>query len=280
MKRMNATSPLRHGVGTVGGFTLVELLTVLAVLALVMSIVLPSLMSARGIARRTTCGANLRGIQQASSLYYASNLWAYFPYCESRSDGSLWYWGFEKGQGTASEGARPIDVSRARLAPYIQQGSQVRLCPETRRDMPYLKPKFNLAGYGYAINYTMLSGTSFCGRESGDFGSVFAPAETVVWADSMQINTFQAPASATNPMLEEWYYLSNKPQDLPNFHFRHLKQCNAAFADGSVRPLKPYTLDPRCDGAVGRPEKPYVYSPLDVGYPQRQQSYLLLTGRK
>ena len=54
-------------------------------------------------------------------------------------------------------------------------------------------------------------------------------------------------------MLEEWYLLSNNPT-IPSFHFRHMLSCNAAYADGSVRPLKNNWLDSRVDGLTGGPE--------------------------
>jgi prepilin-type processing-associated H-X9-DG protein len=73
------------------------------------------------------------------------------------------------------------------------------------------------------------------------------------------VNTFQPPASAKNPMLEEFYYLDALSP--AKFHFRHLGLCNAAFADGSVRSLKPYRLEKGCDGLTG-----YLGAPGDDFY--------------
>jgi len=50
-------------------FTLLELLTVVAVLALLMSILLPSLSSARNLAKRIACSAQLRTLAQAATDY-------------------------------------------------------------------------------------------------------------------------------------------------------------------------------------------------------------------
>jgi prepilin-type N-terminal cleavage/methylation domain-containing protein/prepilin-type processing-associated H-X9-DG protein len=60
-------------------FTLIELLVVVAIIALLISILLPSLNGARKAARATKCAANLRSVGQAFALYLAENRAIYPP---------------------------------------------------------------------------------------------------------------------------------------------------------------------------------------------------------
>jgi len=79
-----------------------------------------------------------------------------------------------------------------------------------------------------------------------------SPGKVPVFATCAQVNTFQAPASAKKPMVEEFYYFNATERTV---HFRVGGQAMIGYADGSAGclPIMPGTLDSRMPRAnIGR----------------------------
>jgi prepilin-type N-terminal cleavage/methylation domain-containing protein len=55
------------------GFTMIELLVVITIIAMMISLLLPALSRARGLAQRVQCATNLRSIGQSIMIYAANN---------------------------------------------------------------------------------------------------------------------------------------------------------------------------------------------------------------
>jgi prepilin-type N-terminal cleavage/methylation domain-containing protein/prepilin-type processing-associated H-X9-DG protein len=214
-------------------FTLIELLTVIAVIGILAAMLLPVLVKARLSAQRATCEGNLRQLGLATEIYLGDNSGLYFNLCQpATTAGQQWWFGW---LASGAEGRREFDLSTGALFRYLH-GSDVRLCPSPCWSSPQFKLKGTNVIFSYGGNSFLLAGQN---RNPVAAGKIARPAETALFADAAQVNTFQAPASAANPMFEEWYNLNLQTNyaslnNQPNGHFRHSQMANVTFADGHV----------------------------------------------
>ena len=226
------------------GFTLVELLVVIAIIAILSAMLLPALVRAKAEAQRAGCVSNLRQLGMATQLYLGDNgdifFFRSFP---AATAGQQWWFGWLQGT-TVPEGQRAFDLSTGTLFPYLH-GSDVRLCPSPVWNSPQFKPKGTNVIFSYGCNsFVFAAQNTASNKPPVNAKTISHPTDTALFADAAQVNTFQAPASASNPMFEEFYYLDLEtnyanPNNTPNGHFRHAQKAEASFADGHVAVEKP-----------------------------------------
>lgn len=240
--------PPRHP----AGFTLVELLVVLAVVGILASLLLPALARSRESARRIRCVANLHQLGLAGQMYWDDHAGAAFRYrAGATATGDLYWFGWlERG----AEGERRFDPAQGALHPYLA-GRGVELCPSLHYHLHRFKLKATGAAWGYGYNLHLSRPAA---EPPFKITSLRQPAGILWLADAAQVNTFQPPASLDHPMLEEFYYVS---ADEPTTHFRHGRRSLAGFCDGHVEGIKPApnTWDVRLPGVfVARPPRELV----------------------
>lgn len=112
-KRMSEQPHPAHADRSRAGFTLIEILTVVAVIALLIAILLPSLRSARRQVRSSVCKANLKGLMTAIHTYAADHAGTVIPSYNMRgvtggSSNPLDGWGPILDKGRYVMGARTI----------------------------------------------------------------------------------------------------------------------------------------------------------------------------
>ena len=207
------------------GFSLVELLVVIAVIAVLASLLLPVLSAAKRRAHDTVCIGNLRQLGLAGQMYWNDNDHRAFSYRGESVDGGdmFWFGWLERG----GEGARRFDLAKGALQRYLGSGG-VETCPS----LAYVDSRFKLkakgAAFGYGYNLHLAGGLAEPGVR---IDRLAKPDGTVFLADAAQVNTFQSPASKENPMLEEFYYVNDRERTA---HFRHWQKATVAFCDGHV----------------------------------------------
>ncbi|MCC6232727.1 MAG: type II secretion system protein [Verrucomicrobiales bacterium] len=231
-----------HPPRTERAFTLLEVLVVVAILGILASLLLPTLARSRDSARTAVCTSQLRQFGLAAQMYWDDQDGCAFRYRGPATNGGDLYWfgWIERG----AEGSRRFDPAQGALWRYLPE-ARIQTCPSLPAQGRRLKPKAATAAGGYGYNLTLSAPLD---RPLFRISSATRPTELAVFADSAQINTFQAPASPENPMVEPFFYVSTNEATA---HFRHAAAAAVVFVDGHVarEQPEPDSLDPRLPDA-------------------------------
>jgi len=213
-------------------FTLIELLVVITIISILIAILLPVLSVAKIASARAVSTHSLSQLMAGGRAYLTENNNFFWPYEKATSTGMQWWYGFETWQSMGlAEGKRTADYSKGPLGPYAMASGGVKTDPALLQYSPRLKPKYQDGNYGYGYNIVLAADSTGAPRNALQ---VNYPAQMIVFATCAQVNTFQPPANPKNPMVEEFYMISDTETTA---HFRHGRRALAAFLDGSVREL-------------------------------------------
>lgn len=214
-------------------FTLVELLTVVAVLGVLAAILLPVLADARLSAQITYSSSALRQLVAANFAYAADH------------DGSLAFAANEENskRWSAELLSGKWDRSRGYLSPYLDQHEQAAYCPILAGMLQLNHPSFELNTGGFGYNSAYLGGIEgeYLGRPSAKLHSIRTPGKTIMFATTAYARAggIQEYPFVEPPFWDFGYVSGQRPS--PTLHFRARGQAIVGWADGHVSLEPPET---------------------------------------
>jgi len=251
------------------GFSLVEVLVVIAVISVLAGLMMAAVSRSRGVARSVVCHNNLRQLGIAVQVY-ANAYEGHFPPLGYADTQPTAYW-----LGTNDA---PPDYSEGFLTPYVEAAGNdgdVYQCPEQAPGS--YKPE----GIGGAITTTYgYNGYFLCppatpgwnvsiGQKPWQtFHEIANPSEVFMFGDSL-LSWGKDGVTNTSFLDPPFLYTRGRwqPNGSPTTCFRHAGLANFCFVDGHVASLPPakLTSPEHSIGYVGESNSPH-YVPDSAGW--------------
>jgi prepilin-type N-terminal cleavage/methylation domain-containing protein/prepilin-type processing-associated H-X9-DG protein len=233
MPQLNAIHRLRHQ-GILRGFTLIEIIVVIAIICLLVAILFPVFARARENARRASCASNMKQIGLALSQYVQDyDERAPFNQCYRGGNSTSTQGSYAS---FMAEGAMPNSLRS--LQPYIGN-TQVYVCPSAPKSST-VKPDA-ISDTSYAANQvlTQCIGTTGgapnivsvqTGRNLSEIGT---PARIAFLQEhSVRTHTLYAMPAAYSPLLYKTWFAGSGSKEYSGIHF---DGGNLLYLDGHVK---------------------------------------------
>lgn len=224
------------------GFTLLELLTVIAIIAILTALLLPAISRSRSLASRGACQGNLRQIAITLDLYAADNsgmIVQNYDGLLEREQFTTWVYGNMAAPAERAD-AKIVSDRRSLFARYVPGGSIYKCASDKSSAIRSysLNCRFNPIRFDGRPRWVTSSDTNQIvfakHHDISDPSSIFS----FVDEDAVRLNDGYFAVDLTNTG-DPFGYGADNPYvivDMPAS--RHSQGCNFAFADGHVETVQ------------------------------------------
>jgi prepilin-type N-terminal cleavage/methylation domain-containing protein/prepilin-type processing-associated H-X9-DG protein len=231
------------------GFSLVELLIVIAIMAVLLALLMPAVQQARESAQSAQCRSNLRQLGMALHQYVANSNSGLLittsepPQDDGNKTTTMYWFGQISKQDNPFDSPETLDSTKGPLYPYFEGNTKIQRCPSVP---DYVRGRFGQDGLGtsgYAYN-PALGDVEYPPPSynpvliTHKFTDAPATSRTIAFADSAEVWWYDDSFSVISPYARESYILSYPSDAFPNVHFRHAgATANVLFLDGHAEPM-------------------------------------------
>ncbi len=235
------------------GFSIVELLVVVSVIAVLAGLLLPAVQVARESARTASCANNIRQLGLALHNYVSANKGKLMPLkiddevriastlANSYQDpypGKSRYWFGEVDESQPPGGQ--LNVEKGALGPFLEGNTAAFQCPSFGpSEVDFLR--YGKMATGFDYNPALGLGTDYVWTEISEYNWAATAATKTEYTMAHVVDTKRTIAFAESAKIDfYWRFRENlgglaPPSDnMPSVHFRHMSFANVAFLDGHV----------------------------------------------